>query len=743
MTSTNAAQTYQGLIITRHHVVDSESKEKASYSLSGWENVGHTAPAWIRALENGHTIQPSLFKPQTDGTFTHTKEHWQSTHFVCADGDNFQGVERNTDGTEKNPDGIPFWTGIKVLGDKFPELKNEVYAVGQSVSSMQGETPHRRYRLIFVFDKPICSEAHYEQILSTLAKRYPIISPGKRSPAQPVFGNARKHFSKYHICEPENILQLDDFPFIKPIETERNKAQGALKLDAPTQTLDEYLNAHQIAYTQTPEQGKYFVDCPYKASHTGAKQGKTDSYVFDDGKWSFHCSHSSCQAGGRSTWQAFKDGHGIKTNGNGNTRTETAKPSDSDEPKPEKFNASDFGQSLMIDNRYWFTQEVIHRYNAGTGVYDECLPELRKECRQGIGRICTSHHISETLSYIQDMTYEGEQTPGVCLENGVFDFETMKLNAHSPDNYFLHSYPVGLDANAHCPDFDDWLRQVLPDEQSQQLIYEMIGSIFDPNSNDLQTAFLLSGSGSNGKSTLLDIIEVLVGAENISLTPFHEFGENRFAIAELVNKALALDDDVSTTKPLSSSIKPLITKKRHTCELKHINRFDFDMQATFIGAINGAVNTVDKTSAFWRRWCVIPFEQIFPKDANFKRDLMSLCTSAKALSGILNTALRAYQGVRERGEFSIPQTSKRLVNLMRMDSNHVRYFMEDCLMVDSEAKVPVIDVWESYKEWADSEQIDKKFSKPKCYQTIEELEGVSRKRLESPESRIQCGVFSV
>ena len=179
------------------------------------------------------------------------------------------------------------------------------------------------------------------------------------------------------------------------------------------------------------------------------------------------------------------------------------------------------------------------------------------------------------------MTFEGEQSPGVCLSNGVFDFKTMTLQEHSPDNYFLKSYPVAYDATAHCPEFDDWLRQVLPDEQSQTLIYEMIGSIFDPNANELQTAFLLSGSGSNGKSTLLDIIEKLVGETNISLTPFHEFGVNRFAVADLLNKSLALDDDVSTANPLSSSIKPLITKKRHVCELKHVNRFRFRDASNF------------------------------------------------------------------------------------------------------------------------------------------------------------------
>ena len=277
---------------------------------------------WIKALENGHTIQPSDFAPLPDGSYSHKKQYWKSTRFVFADGDNFRGVETFDDGTEKNPDGIPAWTKIEELGDRFPELKSTVYAVGQSVSSMSDDKPpaHRRYRLVFLFDKPIESVEHYQQILLRLAKEFPVIPAVERSPAQPVFGNARKGFNAFSTCG--NILSLDDYPYRVVTES----PQAASKDAIPTQTLVEWLNTHRIENTPAPEQGKYFVDCPYNSSHTGAKQGKTDSFVFDDGKWSFYCSHTSCLAGGRSTWQAFKDGHGIKTNGNGHTRAVTPAP---------------------------------------------------------------------------------------------------------------------------------------------------------------------------------------------------------------------------------------------------------------------------------------------------------------------------------------------------------------------------------------------------------------------------------
>ena len=330
MLPVDCKQRISGLIISTHVVLDNASKEKAAQSLNGWVQTSLSPEDWIKALENGHTIQPSTFLPLPNGEFSHKKKHWKSTRFICADGDNFRGVETLTDGTEKNPDGIACWTGVKVLREKFPNLKRKVYAVGQSVSSMSAERipQHRRYRLIFLFDKPIESVEHYSQILLELAKEFPVIPSVERSPAQPVFGNAREHrFKDIKICG--NVLSLDDYPYRFATES----PQAAPKDSIPTQTLAEWLNAHRIENAPAPEQGKYFVVCPRRESHTGGKYGRTDSYVWEDSKgWGFYCSHTSCA--NHRTWEAFRTGNGIpKSEYKDSSRKSTVTPA----PEVEHF----------------------------------------------------------------------------------------------------------------------------------------------------------------------------------------------------------------------------------------------------------------------------------------------------------------------------------------------------------------------------------------------------------------------
>lgn len=181
---------YAGLLVKSHRIYDFTSKRKSV--LRNWDYLQLTAFDWVKQLEIGRSIQPSTFAPETTGKYTHKLENWRSTHFVCCDGDNFKGIEFNKrTGEDNNPNGIKPWQDIKGLGKRFPCLKDNVFAVSQSVSSMFKEPAHRRYRLIFLFDEPIQSEQHYHEILSTLASKYPIISQIRRSPAQPVFGNAR------------------------------------------------------------------------------------------------------------------------------------------------------------------------------------------------------------------------------------------------------------------------------------------------------------------------------------------------------------------------------------------------------------------------------------------------------------------------------------------------------------------------------------------------------------------------
>ena len=555
-------QSISGLIIFKHRTVDAASKDRASDSLAGWKKIDLSPCDWIKALENGHTIQPSQFTPKRDEDgkviepfqYTHAVEYWQSTHFVCADADYIRGVEftaklqvdpdgkllKDAEGNtipvldengvvvkyDVNPDGVEPWQADKQLCVLYPELKDDCYAALQSVSSMTDDKPppHRRYRLIFIFDEKIETVDHYHQILHTLSERYPIIPSIDRSPAQPVFGNA-KDTGKAAVTG--NVLSLSDFAYTEPVASDKPSINGNTPAGTYNATqrrycndLDGLISDAKLVRHETGSDGKVRVDCPFNPDHM------RDAFVALDteGYPYFSCHHNSCSRNG---FNEMVKQAGVEVV----SKSKSSKAGDS-VGTGEKVEPVEIAEGFMDKQRYWFTHEELHQYNVDTGLYEPCAPVLRRESRSLMGNKARTQPVNEVQNHITDMAHRSDfGSDGAVFKNGVLDFDTMELSPHSPDSYYLSSYPV----NYISPDdvdekpFTEYLNELVLDFDGVVTLLQMIGSCFDPDVYDLQTAFMLTGTGSNGKSTLLEIIEVLIGIGNISRTPFPDYGKDRWA----------------------------------------------------------------------------------------------------------------------------------------------------------------------------------------------------------------------
>lgn len=294
---------YPGIVIETHKVIDAKSKDDAQNSFYGWKSVALTAPEWMRRLELGQTIQPGAFAPKPDGTYSHKENYWNSTYFIAADADNFVGVEFDDEGNDVNPNGIEPWTEINGLSKRFPTITEKAYAISESVSSMSEEKPHRRYRVIFLFDEPILDGQHYRDALAQLAQEFPVITTVKRQPAQPIFGNAREDSNKVYIYG--KVLSLSDYPKAQSEITEAPES-------TPTQTtkdgygkyndtqrkyrhkLDQMITDAGLTRHETSADGTVRVDCPFNTDHKRDAFVKLDS----EGYPSFKCHHNSCNGKG-------------------------------------------------------------------------------------------------------------------------------------------------------------------------------------------------------------------------------------------------------------------------------------------------------------------------------------------------------------------------------------------------------------------------------------------------------------
>ena len=171
-------------------------QDKANFNenkLWDWNYCEEATPRdIIQYADAGRVFVPGQFvKCPEKRRFRHTKSTWQGTQLIAGDADQIKGIEFDNEGKDKTPKGVEAFTDPNKLFELYPQLKDEAYAIGHSLSSLSKPPPHIRCRIYFVLEQPIREETDYKWLLLGLSTVYPIIS-ASRQPAQPVYGNAGK-----------------------------------------------------------------------------------------------------------------------------------------------------------------------------------------------------------------------------------------------------------------------------------------------------------------------------------------------------------------------------------------------------------------------------------------------------------------------------------------------------------------------------------------------------------------------
>ena len=176
-----------GLVIDRYKIGSPEDKSKVPNKLSGWKAVEYTPKEWIEnVFDAGHIAVLGEMGEDVDGQYKHKKELWGGSQMVALDWDRIAYEEDDGkvhEGAEPFQDLNSYWR------DHQDQLSKDLYALGQSVSTMRkGNPKHRRLRAFILLEEPITELEDYASFLVGLSKEYPLSSGDRRSPAQPIFG---------------------------------------------------------------------------------------------------------------------------------------------------------------------------------------------------------------------------------------------------------------------------------------------------------------------------------------------------------------------------------------------------------------------------------------------------------------------------------------------------------------------------------------------------------------------------
>ena len=367
------------------------------------------------------------------------------------------------------------------------------------------------------------------------------------------------------------------------------------------------------------------------------------------------------------------------------------------------------GEFLMESNRYYCRKmkDFLWRYDEDTGIWK---PDGEERVTFETARILRSRDInprnavlSEVISHLKSMNMIegvelGAAAKRIVLANGIYDLETNRFSkTFQPEDYHITALPVTYDKSAKATRFVKFLEEVVTNEQERKALVEFFGYCLV---KDYPYALwiMVTGSGSNGKSVLLNVLKSFLGGANVSGVPIQAIGEtNRFAAAQLFGKLANICADVPS-KALNDTgiLKSLTGRDMVSVEYKHRDMFEMMNYAKMIFSANEIPKTRDETDAFHRRARVIDFPVKFGHGGK-KADprLTEKLISQEELSGIFNLAVEGWKRMDKQGGLTGEKSAEEKKIDYYRRSDPIQYFAHVFLYQDIDA--PQLDKKEFYE----------------------------------------------
>lgn len=276
-------------------------------------------------------------------------------------------------------------------------------------------------------------------------------------------------------------------------------------------------------------------------------------------------------------------------------------------------------------------------------VYSGQLAEstVKEYCEQNIER-CQTSHCNEVIEKIKRRSYILREVfnayPNIItLENGILNMRTLEFKEHTHQNLSTWYIPTKYDASSNNELDKDkdigydaiekqlkgtvfwkYITSCFTDEKTGMINQNAIYTILETmaftliKTNFIQKSVMFIGSGSNGKSVLLEYLNHIIGARNITHIPIQDIAEGKFVIANLDGKRLNIFADVESTEMRKSGqLKTIIGGEPIEVQRKHQDPYTMIPSCKFIFSANKFPKMFDQSDGSFRRFLVIQFNRQF------------------------------------------------------------------------------------------------------------------------------------
>jgi len=283
---------------------------------------------------------------------------------------------------------------------------------------------------------------------------------------------------------------------------------------------------------------------------------------------------------------------------------------------------------------------------------------------------------------------------------------TMRLNKNGSEWLYTIGIPHNYNAKAKCPRFHRFIQEILPRE-AHLLVKQMLGYLLIP-STAFRKCFVFLGEGANGKSTLIQVTEAMLGHHNVSHHSLQDLANNRFAtfdlFGKLANTYADLDDcDVKS----AGKLKQIVSGDSMFYEQKHQTPFSGPVTARLVFSANKMPIIRDTSNAIRDRLILLDFPNRFEEEKQ-DRDLIHKLTTESEIEGIIATwAIPGLTNLLESGQFNIPERSYQLLAEYQREFDPTSEFIEQQVEAAPGESVGKRDLYTQCEQWCEDQGVAK------------------------------------
>ena len=279
-------------------------------------------------------------------------------------------------------------------------------------------------------------------------------------------------------------------------------------------------------------------------------------------------------------------------------------------------------------------------------------------------------------------------SPAMLQWLGETDGRTPRLYGLTSEYFCTTMLPFDYQPEADCPLWEQTLSEILErdgeGDRRIELLQEFVGWAMIPNGINFEKFLVMVGEGSNGKSTLLNVIIELLGRDNVSHVDLSGLRE-QFMLEPMRGKLANIAADMQRLERADEGMLKKLTSS-DMIQVNRKNKAPMPMKPTgkLLFACNELPPISDRSDGVWRRLIAMPFNKQFRGD---QIDVERVAKLLQELPGIFNWALEGARRLYAQGGFTRCQVCEACGLSHRMNSDVFMQFEEDHLQLNPDGQI--------------------------------------------------------